>query len=184
MKKFVRDNNGVAALEFAIIAPVLILFIFAILELSSVMLASAVLESAVRVASRAGITGYTPPGVTRDAYVKQVVDANLVHLKASKLTFETKIYNSFANIGQPEPYIDSNGNGVYNIGETFTDVNGNLTWDSDMGASGAGDAGAIVVYKVTYPWKIITPGIAKFFGENGAFNITASMVVRNEPYDN
>jgi hypothetical protein len=182
-KRLSADEKATTALEFALVAPILFILIFAILEITGVMLASAVLESAVRVASRAGITGYTPAGMTRDAYVQQVVRDNLQYLNSGNLQFQTLVYDSYSNIGQPEPYTDSNHNGVYNVGEPYTDVNANGQWDLDMGASGSGGAGAIVVYKVTYPWRIITPLLSRFFSSNGQFDITASMVVRNEPYD-
>lgn len=179
-----KDRKGVTAIEFAFIAPVLFFFIFATIEVTMVMLSSAVLESAVRISGRAGITGYTPAGMTRDAYVRQVVEQNLIYLKPANLQFTTKVYDSFDNIGKPEPFTDSNGNGVYNVGEPYTDVNSNLQWDADMGTSSSGGAGAIVVYKVVYPWQIATPFLKRYFSTNGAFDIKASMVVRNEPYDN
>lgn len=181
--RLLKETRAASALEFALVAPILFLLIFAIIEITGVMLAQAVLEAAVRSASRAGITGYTPAGVSRNSYVEQVVKDNLIYLKPEALIFETKVYGSFANIGQPEPFTDSNNNGVYNIGEPYTDINANLHWDADMGSSGAGGAGAIVVYEVKYPWQIVTPLLSRYFGNNGAMNITASMVVRNEPYD-
>lgn len=182
-KSFATDNSAAVAVEFALIAPVLILMLFAIIEITGIMLANTVLESAVRVASRTGITGYTPNGMTRDQYVQQTIKDNLIYLNPNNLQFKTLVYDTFANIGQPEPYTDSNHNGRYDLGEPYSDVNGNGQWDADMGTSGAGGAGAIVVYKATYPWKVVTPLLSKFFSADGTLNITASMVVRNEPYD-
>ena len=167
LKKFRKNNTAASALEFALIAPVLFILIFAILEITSVMLATAVMENAVRTASRMGITGYTPVGVTRDTYIQQLVKDNMLYLNPNSVVFSTLVYDSFANIGKPEPYTDSNGNTIYNIGEPYTDINGNGQWDPDMGASGAGGAGAIVVYEVQYPWQIITPLLSRFFPTNG-----------------
>ncbi len=179
-----KDKSAAAAIEFALVAPILFIMIFSIIEITGVMLAQSVLEVAVGRAARAGITGYTPAGMTRDNYVKQVVQDNLIYLKPGGLQFKTLVYSSFANIGKPEPYTDSNNNGAYNVGEPYTDINGNAQWDADMGASTSGGAGDIVVYKVSYPWQIITPVLSRYFGTNGQFNVTASMVVRNEPYGN
>jgi len=181
-KNLIKNTHAATALEFALIAPVLLLLIFAIIEITGVMLASSVLEDAVRAAGRAGITGYTPAGMTRDQFVLQTVQQNLVYLNPSNLTFTTEVYDSFADIGKPEPYTDTNHNGHYDLGEPYTDVNGNGQWDADMGAAGKGGPGAIVVYKVSYPWQIVTPVLLKYFGNNGQINITASMVVQNEPY--
>ena len=53
---------------------------------------------------------------------------------------DTLVYESFADIGKPEPFTDQDGNGAYNAGEPFVDVNGNGQWDADMGEAGLGGA--------------------------------------------
>ena len=80
-------------------------------------------------------------------------------------------------------FIDANGNSAYDMGESFTDINGNAQWDADMGSSGYGSAGDIVVYTVSYPWSLMTPIMSDLIGEsNGTFTITTHAVVKNEPY--
>ena len=78
--------------------------------------------------------------------------------------------------------IDTDHDGRYDTGETYTDVNGNGHWDADMAAQGYGDANDIVVYTVTYPWKINTPMVSQFFSNDGELTLSASAVVKNEPY--
>ena len=182
LRRIIANRKGVTAVEFAFVAPVVLLMIFATIEISWFMLSSVILESAVREASRAGITGYTPDGMTRSAYIEQQVDDNILLMDKTKINFETTIYETFADINQPEPFTDSNANGNYDIGEPYTDVNGTGAWDADMGVAGVGGAGAVVVYRVTYPWQMMTPFIGQFFPNNGLFNITSGMVVRNEPF--
>lgn len=182
LKNFLRNRRGVTAIEFAFTAPVVLLLIFATIEISWLMLSSVILENAVRNASRAGITGYVPAGMTRTAFVQQELNKNLIILDPDNIEFENRIYNTFANINQPEPFIDTNGNGTWNAGETFTDSNGNSVWDEDMGVAGEGGAGAIVVYRVTYPYQMMTPMVSALFPNNGVFDIRSSMVVRNEPF--
>ena len=176
------DNRAVTALEFALVAPIVLLMIFATIEISWFMLSSVILESAVREAGRAGITGYTPEGMTRNEYIEQQIDDHVVLMDKSKINFETTVYETFADINQPEPFTDTNANTVYDIGEPYTDANGNGQWDADMGVAGIGGSGAIVVYRVTYPWQMMTPIVAQFFPNNGEFDITSGMVVRNEPF--
>ena len=91
-------------------------------------------------------------------------------------------YKQFDQIGDPEPYIDANGNGSYTAGESYTDVNGNGQWDADMGSSGYGSANDIVVYTITYPWPISTPIMSDLLGSSGIYSITTHAVVKNEPY--
>lgn len=180
--RLIRDKKGVTAVEFALTAPIVLLFILATIEISWLMLSSVLLENAVRQASRAGITGYVPAGQTRDQFIRQQVNSNLVILDSSRIQFQTLIYDTFANINRPEPYTDSNHNGIWNTGEPYTDVNGNGQYDNDMGVAGNGGPGAIVVYKVTYPYRMMTPLVSRLFPNNGVFDLRSNMVVRNEPF--
>ena len=45
-----------------------------------------------------------------------------------------------------------------------------------------GNSGDVVVYTVTYPWDVVTPFLSNFLGHNGVVTLTASTVVKNEPY--
>ena len=180
--RIIKNHKGVTAVEFALLAPIVLLFIFATIEISWLMLSASILENSVRMASRAGITGYVPSGMTRDEFIRQQIDGNLIILDPAKIQFDTLIYDSYANIGQPEPFIDQNANSSYDLGEPYTDINGNAKWDDDMGTAGKGGAGAIMVYKVTYPYKILTPIVSQFFANNGNFDLHSNMVVRNEPF--
>ena len=48
-------------------------------------------------------------------------------LDMDQVDLDTLVYESFADIGEPEPFTDENGNGAYDAGEAFIDVNGNGT---------------------------------------------------------
>ena len=90
---------------------------------------------------------------------------------------------SFGDIGQPEPYTDTNTNGSYDLGEPFTDINGNGQWDADMGAAGLGGPGEIVLYKLEYDLPTMTSLLSNVIGgSDGKITLKASVAVRNEPY--
>ena len=65
------------------------------------------------------------------------------------------------------------------VGEPFTDVNGNGSWDNDMGVAGLGGAGDIVVYKVDYTWGLLTDFLKPYTGD---LTFTTGVAVRDEPY--
>ena len=179
-----QDRRGATAVEFAFAAPILITTVVAIIEFSMIMASSMLLEGAVRDASRYGITGYTSGGVTRAQKILDIVESRsmgIIHLE--NLTVDTKTYTSFASIGQPEPFVDAAPyNHQWDPGETYTDVNGNGHYDEDMGVSGAGGPGDIVLYTVRADWPLLTGLLAPIFGRD-AMAMKASMVVRNEPYE-
>ena len=170
-------------MEFAFIAPVLLLMIMAIIEFSLIMLASSVMESATTVSARLGSTGYTTSGTSRSQTILNSIKAKAgTFIDTQKLTIQSKYYTQYSQINDPEPFTDSNHNGVRDSGEAFTDVNGNGQWDADMGLAGYGGAGDIVVYTVTYPWRILTPIVGRFIGKNGIYTITTHAVTKNEPF--
>ncbi len=179
-----RNDDGSAAIEFSFTAPLLILTIVGIMEFSMILFLNSVLEGSLRDAARFGITGFTPTGVNReDVIIDKVQSATmgLVPITASNIT--TLAYSDFSEVGQPEPYIDDNpANGMYDAGESFTDVNGNGQWDADMGTPGLGGACDVVVYRVETQWSLMLGLLASSVGQN--IDLTASTAVRNEPYGN
>ncbi len=183
LKHFLRAQDGVTAIEFAFIAPIVLLFIFGTLEFAWMFFAENVLENAANAAARTGKTGYIAANMTREQYILQQITksvGNLLDPALIKLT--TRNYKAFDDVGEPEPYIDKNNNGHYDPGETFTDKNKDGVWSADSGASGAGNERDIVVYDVTYPWKIMTPFIANVLG-NGKVTLGTRLIIRNEPFN-
>lgn len=179
-------EEGVTAVEFAVIAPVFTLLMFGILEFATIMFAMVMLEGATSSSARMGKTGYVAEGMSRQEYIHQIVnDEGAPLLDADKLVITTKVYGQFNQINLPEPLThDYNGNGSYDPGDDYNDINGNGQWDSDMATAGLGGAGDVVVYTVTYPWKVMTPMISDIIGdENGEYQLRSKVVVRNEPYD-
>lgn len=183
-RRFGRDHQGVSALEFAILAPVLLLILFGVLEFAMIMLLTNILENATAITSRLGKTGYSEAGSSRSATILDAVKARAGNLiDPEQLSISSKYYAQFDQIGDAEPWNDTNHNGVPDPGE-YTDVNGNGHWDADMGTAGYGNAEDIVVYTVSYPWPIMTPIMREIIGDtNGNFTIRAHAVVKNEPYD-
>ena len=179
-----RNRDGGALIEFAFAAPLLVVSVAAVIEFGMIMFMNSLMEGAIREASRFGITGYAPAGISREQEItNMIVDGAVGLVDASDVTISTLVYSNFSSIGQPEPFVDGNGNGTYDAGETYNDINGNGQWDSDMGASGVGGPGDIVVYTATVQWPLVTRLLDPVFGDSGKMTLKASTVVRNEPYN-
>lgn len=183
-RRAVACARGVAALEFAFAAPVVLLGIFGALEFAMVMLVTTLMEGGLREASRFGTTGNVPAGSTREEYILQLIRSSTSGLvDMSTINVSYKVYPSFGDVGKPEPYTDSNpANGTYDAGEAYTDINGNGQWDADMGMAGLGGPGDVVLYIVEYDWEILTPIVSHILGEDGVMKLQSSVAVRNEPY--
>lgn len=179
----VRGRRGVTAVEFALVAPVCFTLVCIFIDLSMVMFITNVMEGGLREASRYAITGYIEPGKTREQKIAEIVkDHSYGFIAAADITVTYKIYPSFADVGKPEPFVDSNSNGQFDAGEPFTDINSNGQWDADMGKAGVGGPGDIVAYIVEYKWQLWTPLASELWPNNGLVTLSATIAVRNEPY--
>lgn len=154
-----EKRKGVTAIEFALLAPVFLMFLMGVTELSLIFLVEHLLESAVHNASRTGKTGYVEAGKTQ---MDTVMDSLLTRLgnlapliDVSKLTITSTAYGDLSKIGQPE-----------------------------QGVEGLGQPEQVVVYTVSYPWQMFTPIVGNVMGdENRIVTLSSRIVVRNEPFE-
>lgn len=174
-----RCESGATAVEFAFILPLLLLFALGSIEQAIVLFIRASVESAVLDASRYGVTRGEAGG-RREQLLALVAERTYGLLDPDKIKLETLVYGDYDQIGKPEPFVDANRNGFHDPGESFSDVNGNGTWDPDMGKAGLGGEDAIVVYRLSYPWGIVTPMLREVMGAS-VLN-QSSVVVKNEPF--
>jgi hypothetical protein len=181
--RFRHCTSGVAIVEFAFAAPILLMMVVGIMEISMIFFASTLLEGGLREAARFGITGSQGGAATREERIVEIMNdhgAGLITIAAEDITI--LVYQNFDSVGDPEPYADENTNGEFDAGEPFTDVNCNGQWDRDMGKSGAGSGGDVVMYRVDYEWPLLVGMLAPLIGNDGKVPLSASVAVRNEPY--
>ena len=88
----------------------LLLFIIGSIEMAIILFIGSSIELAVMEASRYGITG-TEAGVSRADRVLEIVgDRTYGLIDMDQVDMETLVYESFADIGKPEPFTDQDGN--------------------------------------------------------------------------
>jgi Flp pilus assembly protein TadG len=156
-----QKRKGSTAVEMAMLAPAFFLLLIGITELGLVLTAQQILENAAFNASRLAKTGYVATGSTQVATVQQIIVNEL---------------GSFGTL------IDTSQ--VVTTATTYNSFSGIGTG----GTNGYGAAQQIVVYTVTYPWKLFTPMIGQLIGtwdvatSSWILNISSRIVVRNEPY--
>lgn len=173
----VPDQAGVAALEFGLIAPVFCVLLLGLFDLGQTVYAKSVLEGAVQRAGRSSSLEAADTSVA-DAQVSAQV---LPVVPNATIKSERKSYFDFADIGRAEAWNDADGNGACGNGETFTDENHSGRWDADIGVSGNGGAGDVVIYTVTLSYRPLfrIPFLPKQWGER---KLSASTVRKNQPF--
>ena len=94
-------------MEFALTAPVVFLFVVGIIEVSMVSFITVLLEGSVRDSARFGITGYAPPGITREEAIRQIIaDETIGLVDMAAVQIQHMVYDSFDDIGEPEQFND------------------------------------------------------------------------------
>lgn len=178
LRSLTRDTRGAAIVEFAIVAPVMMLVLMGLGDLSYQVYAQSILNGAIQKAARdSTIQGNANNTATIDDKVSTMVRKIAAN---ATIAFTRKNYDSFSVI-KPETFTDSNGNGVRNAGECFVDINGNGTWDADPGQTGQGGANDVTLYTATVSYPRLFP-VAGLFGWPSTMTISATTLLKNQPY--
>ena len=179
-KSVLRDERGVSIIEFALIAPVLLLMLMGLLDLAFNMYTTEMLQGAIQSAARnSTIEGASGNDAQLDGIVTTAVRAVS---PSATLTFNRRAYSSFTEAGRPEDYTDVDKDGTCNHGEPFEDANGNGAWDLDRGKAGFGGARDAVLYTVTVNYQRPFPVAGFIPGQTKNFTLSAVTVLRNQPY--
>lgn len=180
LKRIRRDEDGVTLVEFAIVAPVLLLMIMGIFDMAHSQYTSALMNGAMQKAGRdltlqnAGVNE-TAIDATVEGQIRSVIPTGAT-IELVKLS-----HSDFSDIGEEEDYTDSNGDNQCNDGEPFIDYNNNGQWDADRGETGIGGAKDAVLYTVNVSYDRLFP-MAGLAGLPEKVELSASTVLRNQPY--
>lgn len=177
MSGIAAARDGVTAIEFGILAPVFLLLMLGTFDIGQMIYGRAILNGAVQQAAR---SSSLETANTTDADQK-VREAILPILPGATMTSERVSYYDFADIGRPEAWDDSNNNAICDNGESYTDENGNGMWDSDVGTSGNGGAGDVVLYTVNISYVPTFP-VPFLNNQDGRRTFTATAVKKNQPF--
>lgn len=166
-RRFVRGNDGAAAVEFAMVAAPFLALIFAILETAIVFYAGQVLETAAADSARLIMTGQVQKGGLSQTQFKEQVCNRIFGLFDCNngIKIDVRTYTSFSSADTSKP-IDANGN------VTFTP-----TYQP-------GTPGDIVVVRLLYEWPVYVSLLGLNLADlsGGKRLIMATAAFRNEPY--
>ena len=165
---FVRHNDGVAAVEFGIVAAPFLALMFAIMETALVFFASQTLETAVADSARLIMTGQAQSQSFDAGQFKTSVCSRIGGLFdcAAGLYVDVKTYSSFGAIDNSSP-VDAQGHlKTGNFGYT------------------PGGPGDIVVVKLMYQWPVYASLLGFNLGDMAGNKrlIMATAAFRNEPF--
>jgi len=174
------DQRGTTIIEFAVVAPVLLMIIIGGMEIGHLGYVKGITRAALQVAAR-------DSGLESNSSSQNAVDAALrdrikTVIPNASISIQRRSYTDFTDVNTPEDFNDSNGNGLYDPNECFTDMNGNARWDADRGRSNSqGGADDVVLYTVSVSYNKIFP-LWKLIGQPSTNVISAETTLRNQPF--
>lgn len=174
-----RDEDGVTAVEFAMVAPVFMVMLLGIFDFGFHLYAQSVLQGSLQTAARGStLEAGTSTADDLDEYVRRSVNSVVPR---ADITFSRRNYQNFEDVARPEDFSDTNGDGTCNDGEPFEDVNGNGSWDQDRGRDGLGGARDAVLYSAVAEYPRLFP-LHNFIDVPPQVRIEGATVLRNQPY--
>jgi Flp pilus assembly protein TadG len=163
-------EKGSAAIEFAMVAPALFLFLFGIIETGVIFFGSAMLQNATDDVARQIRTGILSGTLTQSQLVGDVCAEVTGLISSSDCTSNLKVdmrsYSTFGGSAYP----------------SITNADGTVD-PAKLTVAPAADC-SVVLFRSFYPWKIMTPLMSTLLQNTttGVFLLSSSAAFRSEPY--
>ncbi len=183
LRRLHRDTRGIAVTEFGFVAPLFCLLLMGIFDQGYALYIQSALQGAVQEGARKASlenTLWSDIEATVNAKVRTVVPSSDPATVIS-FTLDPQYYQNYNEIGLPEDFTDTNGNGRYDYPECFVDRNGDRQWDQDVGIAGRGGAQDVVSIKASITFKRVFP-FWKLIGQPDQTTLSASTFLRNQPF--
>jgi Flp pilus assembly protein TadG len=174
-------REGVTIVEFALVLGPFLVLILGLCDIGFRIYLGAMLQGALTEAARQQTVGGVS-AATINSFVTGRM-ATIIPVSAGQLTITPNSYFDYSGIQQMEPLTtDANGNNVLDVGDCFTDYNGNGTRDANNGASGLGGSDDIVYYKAVLTFPSFVPMRLLIGQSQSTETVTASTMMKNQPY--
>jgi Flp pilus assembly protein TadG len=178
IKKFIKNQCGIAAIELAIVLPAFLILVFGIIEFGFIYHVQSTLQGAMQDAARYAMTNNTyddinTDGLSRPDFIRKVVEKKM----GDWVMTGTKILITTQKVNDP------------------TDID-NTTWQNGtqdtMDLGGGGD---FIIYRIDYGWQTMTPlvKLMAYLGfkksdnpelASGTIGLSAVIALKNEEFCN
>ena len=175
LKRFAAAREGVAAVEFALVAGPFLFMIFAVLELALVFLLSTSLDTATERAARRIRTGEVQTaGEGTDAF-KTAICGQMTWLASgcsTSLKIDVRTFEQFEDSNLPTPFADCP---PPSTAQCFDDTA--LLFEH-------GGPTDVVVVRTFYTWPLLTPFLNQALErlDGGVAVVMSTQTFRNEPF--
>ncbi|CAN5344827.1 pilus assembly protein [soil metagenome] len=170
LKRFKKSQEGVTAIEFAMVGGPFLYLLGVIFETGLMLFSEYVIENGVSQAARMIRTGQAQASNMSAADFKSTVCGRMAAFLDcnNKLHIDVRKFTAFADVNMPNPTKDN---------ELSDDVTKNAQFQP-------GGPMEVVVVRAYYEWKLFMPGISALANISGGRRLLSSgAAFRNEPYN-
>ena len=178
MKKFMQNEDGIAAVEFAILSIPLFILIMGSLEMGLMMYHKARTEGVLREAARMSVTGDITRIGENGELIDEFVTRELTFTESADVRIRKVFYDDFSQVRQPEKRLSNAAEAPY----CFIDTNGNQEWDEDPTRIGVGSSDDIIDYRVEVEYNTLFPLVTNIITQSNTMTVSAQTTLRNEPF--
>jgi Flp pilus assembly protein TadG len=167
ISRFARADRGATAVEFALIAPIFLGLLIAILQTAVFLFAQQTLQTAALQAGRVLMTG-SGSTLTQTQFTNTVCPLIQPLFTCSKLMVNVQSYSSFASANTTAPTLTYNANGSVSNSWSYT----------------SGAPGQIMVVQLIYQWSVVGGPLGFVLSNlpNGSAEVMGVSAFRVEPY--
>lgn len=161
-----RANDGGTLVEFAFVAPFVILLLVATVEVAVTLFVDATISGAAESAARDIRTGRTQEDDDPlDAFRTKLCDSLFGIVNCAAVVFDVRTFDDFSSVDMSLE-LDEDGNMV----------------DPQFSP---GNSGEITVVRIAYRWQFLTPLVGNILSADGTGGLLllSTMAFQNEPYE-
>jgi Flp pilus assembly protein TadG len=182
-------TRGVAALEFAIVAPVLLLLLMGLFDLGHVVYVKSQLTGLIQKAARDSTLQDQSTLAGQTALDNELISQIKLLAPGAKVVPTRRFYRNYneAAARVPEAWGDTDKDKRCDNNESYTDLNGNGVWDADGGDGGStsstpgGGAQDRTIYTVNVSYARLFP-FWKMVGMSSQAELSSTTLLANQPY--
>lgn len=167
MTRWFRNNEGVAAVEFVLVGFPFIFMIVGLVEMAMMFTAQSILQDSTFSAARLIRTGQLQQEGSQETVFREAVcDMASLMIPCNKIQFQVETFDDFDEAADVPPVqFDADGN---LMAQTFN----------------AGGPEDIVMIRVVYNYRIVTPLMRPFLGSGGGGtrSMISTIFLQSEPY--
>jgi len=167
LKKWIRQDDGVTAVEFSLLLGPYMLLIFGIFEISMMFTSASLLEGATNSAAREIRTGQMQQSVgdPETLFRDKLCSYRMVFIDCNDISVEVQVLDSYGDFGGTAPQLDGDGNLV--------------SRGVDLG-----EADERVLIRTAHRYQMMTPIVGNLLsGGAGSRLFMSTIVLQSEPYD-